>query len=340
MNRKTLVAALMIGTLALPLWASEVDSFTGLRPLRDAAPLLNEVVNVWMEQAMNDANEPTLLAQITGEAAAQCDSDRLISSLNTRLAGYLIGEVERFANESTSIDKIKVPFEQSIYRDFEFTESPTIRLTKRLGVLLRIGDVHVGSDKFGHFFSEGYSYYELYTDDDPHSAIEYGKLTEETYYGELTTGVFSYADLVANINGLRFWNAVLGRQTDPITPDVPVKPYFACREGLWYKQRRFDWLDYVDPAWDEAVNCDAFRDRNLLEKADRRIREATGGLRCPLHPAPIPRLQRKYGRLLATLFNPDGNRVNVEDLQPGFIAYWESILSHRSKPGEAMPVER
>lgn len=340
MNRKTLVAALMIGTLALPLWASEVDSFTGLRPLHDAAPLLNEVVNVWMEQAMNDANEPTLLAQITGEAAAQCDSDRLISSLNTRLAGYLIGEVERFANESTSIDKIKVPFEQSIYRDFEFTESPTIRLTKRLGVLLRIGDVHVGSDKFGHFFSEGYSYYELYTDDDPHSAIEYGKLTEKTYYGELTTGVFSYADLVANINGLRFWNAVLGRQTDPITPDVPVKPYFTCREGLWYKQRRFDWRDYVDPAWDEAVNCDAFRDRNLLEKADRRVREATGGLRCPLHPAPIPRLQRKYGSLLATLFNPDGNRVNAEDLQPGFIAYWESILSHRSKPGEATPVER
>ena len=72
------------------------------------------------------------------------------------------------------------------------------------------------------------------------------------------SGIFSYADLVANLNGLRFWNSILARKPDPIQKTVTVRPYIGCTNGKWKRLREFHWTDYVDPAWDEAVNCNIF----------------------------------------------------------------------------------
>ncbi len=307
-----------------PAWSAEVDSFTGRKPLRDAAPLLDQVVNVWLEEALIEANRKPLLPTLSAPGQA-CDSARLIDAVKSRFAGYLIGQLETFANESTAVDKVRVRFEDSIYRDFDFTESPAVTLTGRLAVLLRVGDQYVGSDKLGHFFTEGYSYYELYLRSGEAAAIDYGRLTEISFYGLLTTGIFSWADLAANLNGMRFWNALLGLRPDPLTQQT-VQPMVVCEQGKWKRQRDFRWSEYVDDAWDEAINCVAFRDRGLLDKAGALIRARSGGRSCPLRPANREVLQRKYGRLLEFIFNTGGNRVLPESLKPDLERYWQQLM--------------
>ncbi len=320
-----LLPGLLAGLFAsLAVTAAEVDSFTGRHPLRDSIPFLNQVVNVWMEEAVIEANEPSLLADLTGEKQV-CDEERLLSALQDRLAGYLVGQLESFADKSTAVDSIRVPFDRSIYRDFDFTESPTVTLTEQLAVLLRMGDVYVGSDKLGHFFTEGHSYYRRYLEKDTTSALEYGELLESTFYGELTTGIFSYADLVANLNGLRFWNSILAKKPDPIDASREVKPLIGCRNGKWRRLRPFDWRNYIDPAWDEAINCNVYGSDSLLEKAGRRIREVTGGRGCPLQPADRKRLEKKYGLLLPLVFNEQGPRV-VHSFDRLLKEYWNEIL--------------
>jgi hypothetical protein len=336
-NRRLVALALLLWSLSGR--AAEVDSFTARHPLRDAAPLLDQVVNVWLEEALIEANRKPLLPTLSGGGRLACDSARLIDAVKSRFAGYLIGQLETFANESTAVDKIRVPFADSIYRDFDFTESPAVALTGRLAVLLRLGDVYVGSDKLGHFFTEGYSYYELYLRSGEAAAIDYGRLTEISFYGLLTTGIFSWADLAANLNGMRFWNELLALRPDPLTRQPPI-PLLRCEQGQWKRQRDFHWRDYVDDAWDEAVNCVAFRDRSLLDKAGALIRARSQGRSCPLQVAGMEALQRKYGPLLQYIFNPAGNRLLPESLKPDMERYWRQLMlqiAPLSRLGELKP---
>jgi hypothetical protein len=315
----------MMLLLALPLEASEVDSFTHRHALKDSAPLLNKVIDVWMEEAVIDANKPPLISDITADAASPgCDETRLMSALKDHLAAYLVGQLETFANESTALDTIKTPFSDSIYRDFDFTETPSISLTERLAVLLRIGDTYLGADKLGHFFTEGYAYYERYLAEGEQSALLYGDLTESSYFGELTTGIFSFADLTANLNGLRFWNSIRAHKADPIDRSVPVQPYIACHNHKWKRIRDFDWNDYVDDAWDEVINCNGYRDISLMQKAQNRIRQASAGKACPLRPPPKAQLQQKYGHLLPSVFNAQGPRV-LKSFSRSLQQYWDEI---------------
>ncbi len=321
---KNLAACLLVLALGIAT-AAEVDSFTHRHPLKDSAPFLDQVVNVWLEEAVIEANRPSLLSGLVENGNPGCDEARLMDALKSRLAGYLIGQLEDFVDQSTWLDTIHTTFEESIYRDFDFAESPTVVLTRRLAVLLRLGTVYLGSDKLGHFFTEGHTYFEHYLEKDEQSALDYGELMESSFYGELTTGIFSYADLVANLNGLRFWNAILARKPDPIVNTATVKPYIGCRAGKWHRLREFHWSDYVDPAWDEALNCNVYADEILLEKVSRRIAQATDGNRCPLAKADRAMLERKYGELLPLLFNRSGPRA-AHAFDSILRKYWDEIL--------------
>ncbi len=343
MKRYIAVAFLawIIPGLFVPCAASsaEVDSFTNRHELADSRPALNLVVNRWLAEALATANESSLF-QLGDEAGIDyCNQARLFDALKEKLTGFIVGKLEALVTDSTDLDTIRVAFDKSIYQDFEFTESPTISLTKRLAVLLRVGDVYLGADKFGHFFTEGLSYYEMYSSVDQYSALQFGDLSESTFYGELTTGVFSYADLAANLNGLRFWNSILGLKVDPITGAAVDKPFVQCVDKKWRLMKEFDWRDYVDPTWDEAINCSAFRNEILLAKVKKRIADTSHGKTCPLVSVDRHALEKKYGDLLPFIFNPDGNKVLVEPLKPKFELYWSTIVNRltmsslfRSKP--------
>ncbi len=306
---------------------AEVDSFTNRHPLADSGPQLDLVVNTWLEEAITEANrKPLFQIDTEKQGIGYCNQQQLFAALQDKLTGFIVGKLEARVMEDESLDTIRVEFDHSVYRDLVFAESPTISLTRHLAVLLRVGDVYFGADKFGHFFSEGYSYYEMYRDGDEFSALQFGDLTESTFYGELTTGIFSYADLAANLNGLRFWNRILGLKPDPLSGQPVRAPYVQCVDKKWQLVHPFTWQDYVDPAWDEAVNCNGFKNKVLLDKVKKRIAEASNGGTCPLYPVDRRLLEQKYGDLLDYVYNPNGNRVLDEPLKPKIEQYWSTIF--------------
>jgi hypothetical protein len=104
----------------------------------------------------------------------------------------------------------KAPFLESIYwiRPANYTTlSPTICMY----------GVEFGTDKLDHMFQQGYTYYRKYnaalkagkSDADAlHAAVAWGRSTENLFYGYVVSGVYSNADLAANLAGLRFYQSL------------------------------------------------------------------------------------------------------------------------------------
>jgi hypothetical protein len=83
-----------------------------------------------------------------------------------------------------------------------------------LSPTVNIHGTYTGVDKLGHVFQHGYHYYEEYRRaehdgcDDARAtarAVKMGVAQERGFYGETMTGVFSNADLAANLVGLKFY---------------------------------------------------------------------------------------------------------------------------------------
>lgn len=312
-----IILALTSATLS---YTAEVDHFSLPEPvaLRDSRLILNAEVEQRIDRALVRANrnEPHLKPRKMQRVPvrSRCNVDRLYESFQVLLARPLIGQVESYAEQSAFVERISIPFHDSIYRDFTWPHSPSLVLSKRLASIVRMGNVYVGTDKFGHFFTEGLSYFveiELMYGS-LKDALLFGEWTESVYFGAETTGVFSFADLVANFQGLRFWNRILSKDFDPLT-GVSEPPYVVCEDDRWVVGDTFDWLDYVDPAWDESVNCSLLRTDALLDKM-------------MIHH-PVCRTEALpwtlYGDLAPLLFNQNGLNVLPAYLQP------EAILALR-----------
>ena len=128
--------------------------------------------------------------------------------------------------------RYKTGYKRSIYVSLPtnyFTISPTVKLY----------GTDLGTDKIAHFFQQGYTYYRIYkravakgsSDREAiEKAINWGRMTENTYYGTLVGGVFSNADLAANYVGMKFYEGL----TRPIAVNGSVRPpTLVLKEGMW-----------------------------------------------------------------------------------------------------------
>ncbi|MEK9711125.1 MAG: hypothetical protein VW258_01020 [Thalassolituus sp.] len=321
MPTRLLLLALVI--FSTSLFAAEVDQFTvivrdGIEHPREALPdsrfVLNAEVNRRLQRAVERANRAQPFRHPPNAARTSrrphCDITRLYNAVGSFLARPIVGQVETFAEQSPYVARQRILLNESIYHTFTWPQSPSLVLSERVAAVVRIDDDFVGSDKFGHFFSEGRSYFEesQRLTLPLNSALLFGEWTESVYFGAETTGVYSFGDLVANFNGLRFWNALLGHQPDPLTGEG-VKQYFSCVDKRWVQTRTFDWREYIDTAWNESINCSMFRTPELLAKI--------------LESAPLCRTDElpysRYGSLGERLFNTMGLAVLPEYLQPEVI---------------------
>jgi hypothetical protein len=143
--------------------------------------------------------------------------------------------------------------------------------------------------------------------------MDWGERTERTYFGRYTTGVYSHADLVADFEGMRFWQRVLGRADDPL--HASEKPYVRCGrrfflagERRWRLSRKVDLTRYVTPVWDEAVNCPSYRSREIEARVGARIAElsqaADTDYSCPVDAAACARARERYGAFAPRLLHP------------------------------------
>jgi len=135
-----------------------------------------------------------------------------------------------------------------------FSQSPLFVIG--LAPTINMYDYYFGTDKLGHFFMQGHTYYKMYqfflnhgkTAKQAHAAIvTYGQILEQSYLGTLINGVYSNADLSANYSGWKFYmnlahSVKIGEKTlppllvlhgnqwefaNPVNKDNLLKPYLS-----------------------------------------------------------------------------------------------------------------
>ncbi len=313
--------------------AAEVDSVTTRKvELENSIGAINQIFNQRIGEGIERANpQPDRDAGYDDfedvDEDAYCDEDLLYTELRKAiyqsltaswgLKGY---DLDLQLRGLLAAQSYSLLLNDSIYRDIDYIEGFSLNL-KELSDVVNIEGHLVGLDKLGHFFAEGWRYFELtHFDEEPiEQALAWGKEQEVGKFGYSTTGVFSYADLAANFNGWRFWNRVLLEQGDPLKGVIAnffARPYVACRIQImdsirnrkivraWEQVARFDLSDYIDGAWDEGNNCNSYADPFIEAKVKARIAAVDPEFFCPHSAGHCIDARNKYGAYARYVLHP------------------------------------
>ncbi|MDH3404529.1 MAG: hypothetical protein OEP45_12985 [Acidobacteriota bacterium] len=247
---------LLAGALVAPGAAAAYETDQYLHralPLADAVEPLNAEVNLALEN-------------IAARWRAGPDPRRFARAVYVELGGrHWVDRLERWAIRSPEIDKVEHYKRHSIYRGM----SPFARRVGYLfgvGPTINVAGTRFGTDKLGHFISQGWKYHKRYLrNPTAEHAVRLGVRNEASIFGSPFTGSFSNADLVANYEGLRFYRSLF---EDGIVGELPAIVEFT---GAGARLRRpFDFRDHVNDYWDEALNPNRF-DRLMSGPMLRRL---------------------------------------------------------------------
>jgi hypothetical protein len=222
--------------------AYETDQFTGrLEPLEDSTKALDARVNQSIADAVADWRGPR-------------NERRVVNAIFHDIGGHhWVDRIERWAMESDQVDRTWPARADSIYSGHPFWAT-RVAAVFGVGPTIKLNGVHIGSDKLGHFLSQGRKFwlrYQRYHDEA--RAAEQSAYTERALFGQMTTGSYSNADLVANFEGYRFYRSLFD---DGIVPGKPA--ILAWNGDGWDIQRPFTFADHVNDYWDEALNVNHF----------------------------------------------------------------------------------
>ena len=226
--------------------------------VEDSLAVLDEQVNLALDRILGRCNPPETRKEVA-------------VAVYRELGGlYWADRIERWAAKSEAVDKYPQTRYRSIYRGMPIWAT-RVAFLFGVGRSFRINGVMVGSDKFGHFISQGFKYYRRELAGLPEETIvRRGRFAERWLFGQFTTGIYSNADLVANYEGYRFYKSLFD---DGVV--AGKKAVLALHNGRYIRQRDFTWADHINNYWDEALNP-SFN----VDALDRRLKRAIIGL-CP-----------------------------------------------------------
>ena len=222
--------------------AYETDQFNNrLQPIEDSSALMNRQVTL------------AIASSITGWQGPR-DDMKVVNNIYHKIGGrHWVDKLERFAMNSADIEKLDTPTHDSIYSGHPIWATRVAALFG-VGPTLRINDTLVGTDKFGHFLSQGRKFYRRWLKMENESrAAEQSAFTERALFGQMSTGSYSNADLVANYEGYRFYRSLF---EDNIIAGKPA--ILSWENDHWIMQRPFDWADHINDYWDEALNINHY----------------------------------------------------------------------------------
>ncbi|MGB5488048.1 MAG: hypothetical protein WBN06_11705 [Lysobacterales bacterium] len=242
MSTRLFLVLLLILTVPALVGAYETDQFNNRQQdIKDSTSILNQQVTLAIAGVIVGlGNEPR--------------ERKVVDGIYYKIGGkHWVDKLERFAMDSSEVEKLTTPPHDSIYSGHPFYATRVAGLFG-VGPTLKINGVLVGTDKLGHFLSQGRKFYHRWVKlQDESKAAEHSAYTERAIFGQMTTGSYSNADLVANFEGYRFYRSLF---EDNI---VPGKPAILTWEGdHWIMQRPFDWADHVNDYWDEALNINHY----------------------------------------------------------------------------------
>lgn len=240
----TLLGMLVVTELIspAPARAYETDQFSNrLEPLADSTAALDQRVN------------ESIAAAARAHRGSRNDS-RVVDAIYHDIGGHhWVDKIERWAMKSDEVDRNTPDRYDSIYQGHPLWATRVAALFG-VGPTIKLNGTHIGSDKLGHFLSQGRKFWRRYQRSlDEGEAAEHSAYTERALFGQMTTGVYSNADLVANFEGYRFYRSLFEDNV------VPGKPAILAWDGNhWEVQRPFTWADHVNAYWDEALNVNHF----------------------------------------------------------------------------------
>ncbi|MBI4558686.1 MAG: hypothetical protein HY706_13985 [Candidatus Hydrogenedentes bacterium] len=245
--------------------ASETDQFMAMdKELADSADALNRYLNRQAEEFLAKQNSHRDLI-MTPEKLTQKYYSYLFKGLHaSRLRSWLLNseDVDRFPGATVSY------FQYLRASVFGMRSFPFILPMART---IRVGDVHLGIDKMGHFFGFGRRSFKEYLrlreagfseDDAMEKVVLHGFLMERYFVGNLIDGIFSCADLEANFQGMMMARAFCEGND----------PYFKRAGDKWVLTRPIDIRPFVTPGFDETYNRSHYigRRKGLVFKVLRR----------------------------------------------------------------------
>lgn len=233
-----ITALLILGLITSSASAYETDQHSNRdQEVADSTAILNAKVN----ETIRDI----VLAWSTDR-----DDMAFVDEFYGRIGGvHYVDKLERWAMESPDVERLETERNNSIYSGYPLW---SLRVSTLFGIgkTIRLNDELVGTDKIGHFISQGRKFYKRYLElGSEREAAKRSVLTEKAIFGQATTGSFSNADLVANFEGYRFYRSLF---EDDFIPGKPA--ILRWDDGHWVVQREFDWADHVNAFWDEALN--------------------------------------------------------------------------------------
>lgn len=292
--------------------AAETDTFTARNePLADSSDIINSRANRYVGYSLKALNS----------AGEGCVEEKLYTELRKYFNNHTKGQLTIEIIKDSSIPKRIINLDESVYRSWRPWDGLGMGLTlaKKSGLtvspVIRFGQELVGTDKFEHMFGQGYYYFaDNYLDEKGAvKATKVGVLKEKTILGgnKFGNGVFSYGDLSANFNGMRFWNHILQLREDVLGSSHNIGPYVTCENQKWVQVKKIKFEDYVDASMDEAINCSKYPAESTANRFVSEVKSI--GMDCPLDPQKLEEMSAKYGPMSKWIINKDG---------PGAVKYF------------------
>ncbi len=225
--------------------ALETDNYLAWEvTLPDSGEEFNKFFGERIEHALAEVNS------LNRPVSCEAMSYRIAAEFKTILG---TNPIEDFAH--TELTGMVFPVEEKFVQESILNETRFYLQFTGLAPNVQINGVYLGLDKLAHFASTGRRYFKRYLKrlragdtetEATQSAIRYGLLNEASVLGWWASGVFSYGDMEANYQGLRFYQKLCFDQKDP---------YLSQDErGKWSVAKKLDLKAFVNPYWDESYN--------------------------------------------------------------------------------------
>jgi hypothetical protein len=305
---KSLILLTLLCVSSNAVYSSEIDSFLKREnELSDSKEIINAKAAFFLQDALDRENSKN----------RGCKEKKLYKSLRKNFRNHVFGKLTPWIIETDEIEKNEGNVRESIYAGFRWYEAPIVGFMSKVlsdatGHNLRFGEYYIGTDKFEHFLGSGFKYFKkkYLKGGTTEDALNIGIKSEFGLMGAVTTGVISYADMVANFNGMRFWNHILSKNEDIFGEEFG--PYVECVDNKWVPANPIDFENYMDHGWDEGINCSKFRTKRLLKTVKSKLAsysKKTGlTMTCPLDVRKLYSAQDKYGELAEILINEKGHQ--------------------------------
>lgn len=243
--------------------ALETDNYLAWRfELSDSSGAINEFFNEEIRSVLRESENEKSCEEITKKIGEVFES-RLVH--DNPVENYLL-EVLR-PGEIYPTDLFHV--QESIYRNPYRFYIPYFGLAPTI----QVKGFYFGTDKLSHFASTGRIYYNIYKKNfSVEEAVKWGVKDEKSVHGYWASGVFSYADLEANFQGLRFYQSLCEGSS----------PYLKFNGESWTLKKPFRIQEYVSGLWDET-----FLESYRLPGNWKKVKEVLKEEYCPLKDSSI-----------------------------------------------------